>query len=76
MLIIPKKISDEMTNNIMKILHQHPEGLMIMDISKLIKHNRVTTARYLEIMFYSKQIKLRNIGTAKLYYLNNKEESK
>ena len=62
-------LRDEITKDILKTLDKHPEGLMVTDIADKIGHNRLTVAKYLDIMLALRHVRVRNIGHAKLFYL-------
>lgn len=57
---------------ILKILEQHPEGLTILNISKLIGANRITVSKYIYGLIGEGLISQRKIGPAKLCYLVEK----
>ena len=51
---------------IIKTLKEHPEGLTIMNISKIIGMNRITTSKYVYGLISEGLIDQRKIGPAKL----------
>jgi len=55
--------------NIIEILKKHPEGLTIMNISKLIDVNRITVSKYVYGLISEGLISQRKIGPAKICYL-------
>lgn len=59
-----------MKDKILKLLKNHPEGLCISDVARLLKTtNRITASKYLAILEAEGKIKLREIGPVKLYYV-------
>ena len=55
--------------DIIEILKKHPEGLTIMNISKLIDVNRITVSKYVYGLIAEGLISQRKIGPAKICYL-------
>jgi predicted transcriptional regulator len=51
---------------IIEILEKHPDGLTILNISKLIGMNRITVSKYVYGLISEKLIYQRKIGPAKL----------
>jgi len=56
---------------IVETLRQHPEGLTIQDISRLIGTHRHTTTRYLAELKGAEIIHCRIVGPAILHYLKD-----
>lgn len=52
-----------------KALKQHPEGLTIAELSKLLKVHRQTATKYLFELMGAGVIRRRWIGAASLHYL-------
>ncbi len=57
---------------IKKILRSHRNGLTITDLAEKIRLNRNSTAKYLEILLISGEVKLNAIGPAKVYTFSQK----
>jgi PAS domain S-box-containing protein len=53
---------------IKKILHQNPKGMTVTDISRKIKINRNSVAKYLDIMRISGQVEMITFGPAKVFF--------
>jgi predicted transcriptional regulator len=54
---------------VIKILEKHPEGLTLLNISKLIGMNRITISKYVYGLIAENLIYQRKIGPAKMCYL-------
>ncbi len=63
--MVGKKTRDK----IIDILKNHPEGLLILDISRLIGVSRVTVSKYVYALTLEGVISQRQIGAAKLCLL-------
>ncbi|NMB78797.1 MAG: PAS domain S-box protein [Methanomicrobiales archaeon] len=57
---------------IKNLLKDHPEGMSITDIVKVIPLNRNTASRYLDTLLVSGQVEMRHFGMAKLYSLSQR----
>jgi len=57
---------------IRNLLRDHPKGLTIEDVSKMLSLNRATAAKYLNSMMISGQAELRELGRAKVFYLSQR----
>ena len=62
-------IENHSREKIISILKKHPEGLTILNISKLIGANRTTVAKYIYGLIAEGLISQRKVGPAKLCYL-------
>lgn len=51
------------------VLREHPEGLSILDIAKLVGVHRHTVTKYIYQMIGSAEIYQREVGPVKLCYL-------
>lgn len=51
---------------IIEALREHPEGLTIMDISKMLGTNRITVSKYIYGLISENMINQRKIGPAKV----------
>ena len=65
-------INREFTERMKDLLKDHPEGLSITDIVKIIPINRNTASRYLDTLLVSGQVEMRHFGMAKLYSLTRR----
>jgi len=54
--------------NIKKILKENPKGMTVTDISRKIKINRNSVAKYLDIMRISGQVEMITFGPAKVFF--------
>ena len=66
--MVVKNVRDK----ILKLLKKHPEGLMILDISKLIDVSRVTVSKYIYVLTLEGVVVQRRIGSAKLCFLKRR----
>jgi PAS domain S-box-containing protein len=57
---------------IKRLLKAKPKGLTITDISQVLKINRNSVAKYLEILLITGQVEMRAYGNAKVYYLSQR----
>jgi hypothetical protein len=64
----PNKI-EETKKKILAILEEHPEGIPILDIAKLIHLHRHTITKYVYELIDENKIYQRNLGPVKLHYL-------
>jgi len=53
---------------IKKILTENPKGMTVTDISRKIKINRNSVAKYLDIMRISGQVEMITFGPAKVFF--------
>ena len=58
---------------IRNLLTERDYGLTIQDISSALKISRSTASKYLAVMNAENVVKVRNVGKAKLHYLNNRK---
>ena len=61
---------------IIVILRNHPEGLTIIEISKLLDSHRHTITKYIYQLIGEGLIYQRKIGTAKLCYLKDEKNDR
>jgi predicted transcriptional regulator len=61
---------------IIEILRNHPEGLTIIEISKLLDSHRHTITKYIYQLIGEGLIYQRKIGTAKLCYLKDEKNDR
>jgi len=65
---------------IIKILREHPEGLMLSEIAELTGMNRLTATKYVHELMGRKSIFQKRVAAARVCYLrehypeNNKDE--
>ncbi len=62
----------EAVTRIHSLLKTHPKGLTISKMASLLKMNRNSTAKYLEVLHASGSIDSRTVGTAKVFYLSHR----
>lgn len=55
-------------NHLKEILNEHPKGLTITEIAKLLKLNRISTSKYLNILLALGQAEMRIHGPSKVFY--------
>jgi predicted transcriptional regulator len=67
---------NKIREGIIEALRKNPQGLTILDISKILEMNRNTVTKYIYELSGAGVIEHRKIGTAKLCFLNKKEEKK
>jgi DNA-binding IclR family transcriptional regulator len=60
-------------NNILIVLKDHPEGLTTVDITKILKTTRNTASKYVYQLLVEGKIRQREVGTAKLCFINGEE---
>jgi len=65
-------LDQENMNRIKKLLKSRPKGLTISDISRILKINRNSAAKYLEILLLTGQVEMRMYGNAKVFYLSQR----
>lgn len=65
-------LDQEKITRIKKLLKSRPKGLTISDISQILKLNRNSVAKYLEILLITGQVEMRLYGNAKVYYLSQR----
>jgi PAS domain S-box-containing protein len=54
------------------LLKAHPKGLIITEISQRLGINRNSAAKYLEILLFTGQVEVRQIGMAKIYTVSQR----
>jgi len=59
-------IENNVREKVIDILKEHPEGLTILNISKILGMNRITVSKYVYGLISEKIIHQRKIGPAKL----------
>jgi len=59
---------DEIKKKIMNILKQHPDGLSIAELSRLLKMSRITTSKYVLFLEGAGEVRCRKVGVYKLIY--------
>jgi PAS domain S-box-containing protein len=65
-------LDQEKIVRIKKLLKSRPKGLTISDISQILKVNRNSIAKYLEILLITGQVEMKLYGNAKVYYLSQR----
>ena len=66
-----KKIS--VRDKILVLLKKHPRGLTIMEISNILGMNRLTISKYVYGLTIEGLIRQKEIGTAKVCFINEKK---
>jgi len=59
-------------DRIKKVLFEHPEGLPILEIARLVGMHRHTVTKYVFQLIGSGEIYQREVGTARLCYLSSR----
>ena len=59
-------------DKIIVLLKKHPEGLTIMEIAELLDVSRITIAKYVYGLTVEGMVRQRQVGPAKLCYLEKK----
>jgi predicted transcriptional regulator len=62
-------IENNVREKIIKILKEHPEGLTLLNISKITGMNRITISKYVYGLIAENLVYQRKIGPAKMCYL-------
>lgn len=65
-------LDQEKITRIKRLLKSRPKGLTISDISQMLKLNRNSVAKYLEILLITGQVEMRLYGNAKVYSLSQR----
>ncbi|HOT04460.1 MAG TPA: PAS domain S-box protein [Methanolinea sp.] len=65
-------LDQEKIMRIKRLLKSRPKGLTISDISQILKLNRNSVAKYLEILLITGQVEMRLYGNAKVYSLSQR----
>ena len=65
-------LDQEKITRIKRLLKSRPKGLTISDISQILKLNRNSVAKYLEILLITGQVEVRLYGNAKVYSLSQR----
>ncbi len=55
-----------------EILREHPRGLTIEEISRLLPLNRNATSKYLNRMLISGQVEMKTFGPAKVFFISKR----
>ncbi len=61
-------------DRIKKVLLEHPEGLHILGIARLLGVHRHTVTKYIHELMGAGTIYQRDLGTIKLCYLSNRQK--
>ena len=59
-------------DKILVLLKKHPRGLTIMEISNILGKNRLTISKYVYGLTIEGLIRQKEIGTAKVCFINKK----
>ncbi len=55
-----------------ELLRSNPRGMTITEMSREIKINRNSVAKYLDVLLISGQVEMKQLGPAKLFYLSQR----
>ena len=69
-------VENKIREGVIEALRKNPQGLTILEISKILEVNRNTVTKYIYELSGAGVIEHRKIGTAKLCFLNKKGEKK
>ena len=61
--------TNRVEEKIIETLREHPEGLTILNIAKLIRMHRHTATKYIYLLTGARAVYQREVGAAKLCYL-------
>lgn len=64
-----KGLNDDKRRQILEFLANNPRGSTISQISKEVGISRVTASKYLKILVAEEKVEQREVGRAKLHYL-------
>lgn len=67
--------SDDLKKKIVETVKNHPEGLTIQDLARILKVHRQTITKYILFLEGAGTIHRRRIGSATLHYLREQYES-
>lgn len=67
--------SNDIKKRILGIVRDHPEGLTIQDLARILKLHRQTVTKYILFLEGAGVIYRRRIGSATLHYLREQYES-
>jgi len=70
------KLVNDIKNKILGILRHNSDGLTIIKIASLIGVHRNTIPKYLYELKGEEKVRIRKIGPAKLFYLNEKSRKR
>lgn len=62
---------EKIRQDILKVLEDHPSGLSINELAKYSKYHRNTISPRLRELLNKKTVKIKNTGSAKVYYLTH-----
>ncbi len=66
------EISREILSRIREILKNNPRGMNVTEVSKELGMNRLTVAKYLEMLEVSGQVDVKRFGPAKVYFISHR----
>jgi|GEM_PF-1516898 len=64
--------SHDGTSAILVVLKDHPRGLSVKEIAEAVGMNRISVARYLDVLRTSGQVDMEPYGQAKVYFLSQR----
>jgi PAS domain S-box-containing protein len=59
-------------SKILEVLKQNPRGMSVRQIADAIEMNRISVARYLDVLLTSGKVDMVRYGQAKLYYISHR----
>jgi len=66
------KEKEREVSRFIEILREHPRGLTIEEISRLLPLNRNATSKYLNRMLISGQVEMKTFGPAKVFFISKR----
>lgn len=70
MVVLKEKEREQ--SRFIEILRDHPRGLTIEEISKILPLNRNATSKYLNQMLISGQVEMKTFGPAKVFFISKR----
>ena len=64
-----KKNGEKLKKIIVQVLEKHPEGLTIVELSRILSSHRQTITKYVLVLEAQNVIYRRSVGSATLHYL-------
>jgi PAS domain S-box-containing protein len=59
-------------SEIKEILKDNPRGMTVTEISRAIKMNRHSVAKYMDMLFISAHVEMKSFGSSKVFYLSRR----
>jgi len=67
-----RPVNPDALARILEVLRKNPRGTNIREIAEATKINRMSVAKYLEVLTALETVEVRAMGNAKLYYLSRR----